>query len=95
MEINRAKQEFWDQSSTRVKQISEELEKKIQALETEGWIKRHPQETRGEEHTGQEGLEEAEGEFRTRQEKFSIAHYALGIGTTPDQRGLHGIAADT
>ncbi|KAL8734049.1 MAG: hypothetical protein Q9166_001810 [cf. Caloplaca sp. 2 TL-2023] len=35
MEINRAKQEFSDQSSTRVKQIREELEKKIQTLEKE------------------------------------------------------------
>ncbi|KAI4268884.1 MAG: hypothetical protein L6R38_007691 [Xanthoria sp. 2 TBL-2021] len=35
MEINRAKQEFSDQSNTRVKQIRDELEKKIQALETE------------------------------------------------------------
>lgn len=35
MEINRAKQEFSDQSNTRVKQIREELEKRIQALETE------------------------------------------------------------
>ncbi|KAI4231063.1 MAG: hypothetical protein L6R40_007854 [Gallowayella cf. fulva] len=35
IEINRAKQEFSDQSNTRVKQLREELEKKIQALETE------------------------------------------------------------
>ncbi|KAL8689490.1 MAG: hypothetical protein Q9218_004851 [Villophora microphyllina] len=35
MEINRAKQEFSDQSLTRVKQIREELEKKIHALETQ------------------------------------------------------------
>ncbi|KAI4087747.1 MAG: hypothetical protein L6R37_008287 [Teloschistes peruensis] len=35
MEINRAKQGLLDQSNTRVKQIREELEKKIQALETE------------------------------------------------------------
>ncbi|KAI4134680.1 MAG: hypothetical protein LQ341_005985, partial [Variospora aurantia] len=35
IEINRAKQEFSDQSNTRVKQIREELEKKIQALEIE------------------------------------------------------------
>ncbi|KAI4218577.1 MAG: hypothetical protein L6R36_008879 [Xanthoria steineri] len=34
-EISRAKQEFSDQSNTRVKQIREELENKIQALETE------------------------------------------------------------
>ncbi|KAL8702671.1 MAG: hypothetical protein Q9201_004157 [Fulgogasparrea decipioides] len=35
MEINRVKQEFSDQSHTRVKQIREELEEKIQALETQ------------------------------------------------------------
>ncbi|CAO1598714.1 hypothetical protein XANCAGTX0491_002474 [Xanthoria calcicola] len=35
MEINRAKQEFSIQSSSRVKQIKEELENKIQALEDE------------------------------------------------------------
>ncbi|KAL8855548.1 MAG: hypothetical protein Q9178_007817 [Gyalolechia marmorata] len=35
MEINRAKQEFSDQSNTRVKQIREELEKRIQVLEIE------------------------------------------------------------
>ncbi|KAL8844188.1 MAG: hypothetical protein Q9205_006278 [Flavoplaca limonia] len=35
MEINRAKQGFSDQSNTRVKQIREELEKRIQVLEIE------------------------------------------------------------
>ncbi|KAL8723060.1 MAG: hypothetical protein Q9181_007362 [Wetmoreana brouardii] len=35
MEINRVKQEFSDQSHTRVKQIRAELEKKIQALEAQ------------------------------------------------------------
>lgn len=35
MEINRAKQEFSNQSNSRVKQIKEELENKIQALEDE------------------------------------------------------------
>ena len=35
MEINKAKQEFSDQSKTSVKQMREELEKKIQALETD------------------------------------------------------------
>ena len=35
MEINKAKQEFSDQFKTSVKQIREELEKKIQALETD------------------------------------------------------------
>ena len=35
MEINKAKQELSDQSKTRAKKIREELEKKIQALETE------------------------------------------------------------
>ena len=35
MEISKARQEFSDQSKTRVKQIREELEKKIQGLETE------------------------------------------------------------
>ncbi|KAL9015346.1 MAG: hypothetical protein Q9173_000037 [Seirophora scorigena] len=35
MEISRAKREFSDQSNPRVKQIREELEKKVQALETE------------------------------------------------------------
>lgn len=35
MEINKARQEFSDQFKTKVKQIREELEKKIQVLETE------------------------------------------------------------
>ena len=35
MEINEAKQEFSDRSKTKVKKIREELEKKIQALETD------------------------------------------------------------
>ena len=35
MEINEAKKEFSDKSKTRVKKIKEELEKKIQALETD------------------------------------------------------------